>query len=116
MTSASPSQRNMRAHSARTAVISANSAQAAPQAVKTWTAKAATMREAGAGFAGGSVGSIFRAYTGMQESCASYLLLLVFRYTFVKATSAGQRMAFMDGAKEDMTAEVAVVGGGPAGL
>ncbi len=81
---ATPSHTNMRAHSARTAAISANSAQAAPQAVKTWTAKAATMREAGAGFTGGSVGSILSAYTGMQETCASCLLLLIFRHTLRK--------------------------------
>ena len=44
MMSATPSHRNIRVQSAPTAATSASSAQAAPQAVKTWTAKAAPTR------------------------------------------------------------------------
>ena len=59
MISAMPSQTNIFGQSALTAAISANSAQAAPQAVKTWTAKAAVRGETD--FSGDSVGSIGQA-------------------------------------------------------
>src|SRR5208282_1240072 len=115
MTRARPSHTNIRAHSARTAAVNANSAQAAPQAVKTWTAKAARMRGA-AGFACASVGSILSPYTWNGRSCAISLLLLIFRHTFQEANSPGQRMVFVDGVGKVRTADVAVVGGGPAGV
>ena len=47
MISATPSQTNIFGQSALTAAINANSAQAAPQAVKTWTAKAAVRGDDG---------------------------------------------------------------------
>ena len=56
-----PSQTNIFGQSALTAAINAKSAQAAPQAVKTWTANAA-VRGAMA-FSGDSVGSMAQAYT-----------------------------------------------------
>ena len=56
-----PSQTNIFGQSALTAAINANSAQAAPQAVKMWTAKAAVRGEMT--FSGDSVGFIIQAYT-----------------------------------------------------
>jgi hypothetical protein len=61
MKSAMPSQANICGQSARTAVKSASSAQPAPQAVKTCTAKAAVV--AAVSFLPGAVGPIGEAYT-----------------------------------------------------
>jgi hypothetical protein len=59
MISAMPSQMNIFGQSAPTAAINANSAQAAPQAVKMWTANAAV--RGAVTFSGDSVGFIVEA-------------------------------------------------------